>query len=385
MDRVLVAGDEFGWGSAGILSGIARSLRMRAPGITMLGLDTKISRRVLASAGIEYWTDTDGWTDQELQDWAADNDVQHAVVVLNADLASRLCRAGIYVVYVDTLAFIWGEHDPLPTGVPIYCAQKFGAAELPRHSRLTGLPALKWVDGIVGAIPEPTRADSGRPLIAVGGLQSPASYPGSVDAYISTAVEPMLCALRDDGWGPVDIAGNTGSARASTLERLREKYDVSFLTLPREEFLERATAAPLLATSPGLTTLLEFGSLAKPTIVLPPQNLTHTWFSERVASICGTETVLSWGDRTLDADVLLELQRCKGEDVAVRMIYETIVRSSEDSDAFAYLKAAARSAIHAATVNPTAMLPFVCSIGSSGADQVAEMVTSSPAQYGTPR
>lgn len=379
MDRILVAGDEFGWGSAGILSGIVRSLQQRAPGISMVGMDTKISRRVLSSAGIECWVSTDGWTREKLQGWAYTEGVKHAVVVLNAELAKRLSQAGVYVIYVDTLAFIWGEHDPLPTGVPVYCAQRFGAATLPRFSPLNGLSTLRWVDGIVGDIPEPTVADSGRPLVALGGLQSPASYPGSVDAYASIVVESMLEALRKEGWESVDVAGNLGSVRHSTLERLREAYGASFLSLPREKFLERAARAPLLATSPGLTTLLEFGSLEKPTVVLPPQNLTHAWFSEQVAGMCGADAVVSWGDPDLNSGKLLKLQREKGEDAAVRLIYERIGARAKDPRAVSYLEGAAQSAIRAALADPTSMLAFVGNIGSSGADEIASIIIDSPA------
>lgn len=267
---VAVAGVEFGWGSSGKLSAVLSALRERSPApLRFIGLASRLGRPVLAGHGIHRWHDLpDGGT---VEDIVASEGVRAAVVVLDGPAAMALEDAGVPTVFVDSLPFMWSEGDrpTLPLDVTVYCAQQ--CMELPPECRdvLASVRALRWVEAVIGTPPvtgTAGRSPGGpyrRALVSMGGLRAPRLDDWT--AYPRTVVPAALEALAAHGVREAHVAGNLPAGLADRLiGRAAGDLRVTAGALSHGEFLAGLADFDVLLTSPGLTTLLEAGSLRRP-------------------------------------------------------------------------------------------------------------------------
>ena len=376
MNTVGIAGDEFGWGSVGILAAILSELAIACPSVAVKGIETASGRHVLASSGVSSWFDADE-DDVAFRRHLDAEDIEVIVVALNARLANRLTRLGKSVIYVDTMPFIWGPNDFLPLDVAAYCAQRFGSAVLPAVSPVLQASNLIWVDGIVGPVPKWDGPSSEKvAVIALGGLQSPASSAESVRAYIDLAVLPAVTALMTAHVQRVRILGNVDAGLVDEMLCGDFSGRVSTERHDRQGFLSAIKGANLVACSPGLTTILEVGAMQVPAFVLPPQNYTQLRFAEEVARLTHDRSVVSWPTSVLRPQDLHVLHIAQGEDAAVRELYRrvTLASTAGRERVHGELAVAMRRCIYATYADASTLSAMNASIGDRGAAEVAGLV-----------
>ncbi|MFE7300477.1 hydroxymethylcytosylglucuronate/cytosylglucuronate synthase [Streptomyces sp. NPDC057579] len=339
---VAVAGVEFGWGSSGKLSAVLTALRERSGRpLRLVGLASGLGRPLLAGQGIERWYDLPaaaGPARAAVAEVVRDERVRAALVVLDGAAAKALEGAGVPTVFVDSLPFLWteGDRDALPLEVSAYCAQR--CAELPDACRgvLGSVRDLRWVEAVIGsAEPVPARArrsaprPGGRALVNLGGLHAPGL--GDWTRYPGIVVPAALAALAAYGVHEVHVAGNLPR---ELVERLAAgvfhvkpaaaaPMTVTAGALPHGEFLARLADCEVLLTSPGLTTLLEAGSLGVPTVCLPPQNLSQIFNGRFHSRAVGADVRVVWPSAVFAEETAMAL-RAGGEDAALRVVYDGI-------------------------------------------------------------
>ncbi|MCK7623761.1 hydroxymethylcytosylglucuronate/cytosylglucuronate synthase [Streptomyces sp. RS10V-4] len=352
---VAIAGIEFGWGSSGKLSAVLTALRERsARPLRFVGLASGLGRPLLAGQPVERWydlPDDPGGARAAVGAVARDEEVRAALVVLDGAAAKALEGAGVPTVFVDSLPFLWtdGDRDALPLEVSAYCAQR--CPELPDACRgvLDAVRALLWVEAVIGSAgpgPWPQRRHGPRPggtaLVNLGGLRAPGladwtRYPGIV-------VPAALAALAAYGTREVHVAGNLPP---ELVERQAAMFHVKRAAgaggppmavtagpLPHREFLARLAGCEVLLTSPGLTTLLEAGSLGVPTVCLPPQNLSQIFNGRFHSRAVGAAVRTTWPASVVSEETALE-RRTGGEDAALRVVYDGIAAAYGDRGAAA--------------------------------------------------
>ncbi len=326
--RLAIAGDGFGWGSVGLLAALMHVIRLRHKDLTFVGLDTDIGRPVLGRQAVEKWIHTSTLDDHGLARVLEQQGVRAAVVVLNALLASRLESIGCPVVYVDTMPFLWTEHEFIPRNATRYCAQLCSALPRPCWPVLRGIEALRWVGGIVGPTPRIASARvPGKAVLTVGGLQSPVSTTGSVSAYLQLVLNPVLRAFRDRGFHHVVVAGNLEVHQLPIDVEAAHGLTLTGGRMERDEFVRELSSADMIATSPGLTTMLEISAMGQRAIILPPQNLSQMMFASEVANLVDSRIVLSWPSIVMDQNVIVR-ERERGEEAAIQAIYNHITAAS---------------------------------------------------------
>src|SRR4051794_32111648 len=101
---VVVAGVEFGWGSAGKLDAILEELR-RMGDVRVVVLGTRLGRPVLGAAPVEAWYEDWPLEDGELHQLLQKHGVTAGLVVLDPAAADRLESAGVPTVYVDSIPY----------------------------------------------------------------------------------------------------------------------------------------------------------------------------------------------------------------------------------------------------------------------------------------
>ncbi|MEV8477438.1 hydroxymethylcytosylglucuronate/cytosylglucuronate synthase [Streptomyces sp. NPDC051173] len=371
---VAVAGVEFGWGSSGKLSAVLSALRERSPSpLRFVGLASRLGRPVLAGHGIHRWYDLpDGGT---VEDIVASERVRAAVVVLDGPAATALEGAGVPTVFVDSLPFMWSEGDrsTLPLDVTAYCAQQ--CLELPPECRdvLASVRALRWVEAVIGTPPVTGAADPSpdrpyrRALISLGGLRAPRLTDWS--AYPTVVVPAALGALAAHGVREAHVAGNLPADLAGQLiGRTNGELRVTAGALSHGEFLAGLADFDVLLASPGLTTLLEAGSLRVPTVCLPPQNLSQIFNGRFHSRAVDADVRVVWPKDVFCEDEALAL-RSRGEDEALDLIYGGI--GSAGADAVASLQEGILTALLASR-KVTDWGALTAGVGAGGAAQVAD-------------
>ncbi|MBO1419480.1 hydroxymethylcytosylglucuronate/cytosylglucuronate synthase [Streptomyces sp. FH025] len=388
---VAVAGVEFGWGSSGKLSAVLSALRARGGRrLRFIGLATGLGRPVLAGQPVERWFDLpdahlpgtrlpDTRRLPELARIVQAQRVQAALVVLDGGLAKALRACGVPVVFVDSLPFLWtdGDRPELPLDTEVYCAQR--CVELPPEGAgvLADAPNLRWVDAVI-AEPGTPRSTTPAPaprraLVSLGGLRAPqladwASYPQIV---LPAALEALTAAGVDE----VHIAGNLPAWLAAQLvDSCAHPAVTTVGALPHEDFLHRLADCDVLLTSPGLTTLLEAGRLAVPTLCLPPQNLSQIFNGRFHSQALATDARVTWPKEVFAEDEALAL-RADGEGKALDLIYGGIARAA-DLDrrrTTAAVRQGITEKLGRLTGSPgTDWTALTTAVGTAGAAQVAD-------------
>lgn len=389
--RILVSGVDFGWGSAGKLSSILEALCARAAA-TVIGLGTALGRPVLGDRAVTEWRYTDSADRTAVQALVKETKPDLALVVLDPALADALQDAGCPVVYVDSLPFLWTEHDPVPTGVSLYCAQRTLPLPPAAVGVLAGVRHLSWVPPIVpgaartagerarqSAAGTTTAAtvratagtvrDDGLAVVNVGGLHSP--FTGADDpSYLRLAVPPALDALAAIG---VRRAVVTGNVDPGTLPPAPAGMTVEARALGHGDFIELVAGAGHVLSSPGLTTILELAAMGRGAVLLPPQNLSQVLNGDLVAARCQDTLRVPWPAHMMSRAEITGWHR-EGEDHAVTQIRTRI--------AAAAATAAGRARVAAALAAPLAQGLARAGDGTSsftpvaasydGADRVAE-------------
>ena len=251
--------------------------------------------------------------------------INYAIVVLDVELATILMDLNVKVIFVDSLPFMWTQADIdeglLPLDATVYCAQKCCNLTEASKKILAQVKNLKWINPIQSKFEKKYRPYKEEYIhINVGGLHSPI---GNGESYIKTVIIPLLKIFKSE---KIIITCGT-TAKISILNELKnegiDSRNIKVETLQQKDFISSINNAKLFLTSPGLTTIYETESLHKPTIILPPQNLSQFYNIEYAKKILDEYKTINWDTQKLNLDYLQSILP-KGETYVVDKIYEFI-------------------------------------------------------------
>lgn len=375
--RILVAAGEFGWGSVGKLRLVLDELTE----VDHVVVGSRLGRELL-DAHCRPRSDSgsrpaaaqhpEPRTVAQAADLVSSTGARAALIVGEPDLARLLAEAGCPVVFLDSLPFLWTEHDSVAFDVDTYCAQR--CVPTPAWPVLRRIRRLIWVDSVVPKTANAVAAGRRDGVVVnVGGLHSP--FSGQVgDAYADAVVPAAIDAVLAEGLRLAAVCGNLSPDQVARIRR-RVPEDCHVGMLSPADFEAAVAASSLLITSPGSTTLLQANRCGTATIALPPQNLSQVinarWFAGAGDADDGISAV-RWPRSVLDPDVL-EQRRLGGEEEAVRYLYAAISAAAGDAELANTLHASIRKAIAAAERIP-ASRRSLDRLGHQGAAQVADEV-----------
>lgn len=262
---------------------------------------------------------------EKIAEFIKKHTINYAIVVLDVELATILMNLNVKVIFVDSLPFMWTQADIdeglLPLDATVYCAQKCCNLTEASKKVLAQVKKLKWINPIQSKLEKKYRPYKEDYIhINVGGLHSPI---GNGESYIKTVIIPLLKIFKSE---KIIITCGT-NAKISILNELKNKNvdsrNIKVETLRQRDFISSINNAKLFLTSPGLTTIYETESLHKPTIILPPQNLSQFYNIEYAKKILGKYKVINWSTQKLNLDYLQSILP-KGETYVVDKIYEFI-------------------------------------------------------------
>ena len=251
--------------------------------------------------------------------------INYTIVVLDVELATILMDLNVKVIFVDSLPFMWTQADIdeglLPLDATVYCAQKCCNLTEASKKVLAQVKNLKWINPIQSKFEKKYRPYKEEYIhINVGGLHSPI---GNGESYIKTVIIPLLKNFKSE---KIIITCGT-TAKISILNELKnegiDSRNIKVETLQQKDFISSINNAKLFLTSPGLTTIYETESLHKPTIILPPQNLSQFYNIEYAKKILDEYKTINWDTQKLNLDYLQSILP-KGETYVVDKIYEFI-------------------------------------------------------------
>lgn len=262
---------------------------------------------------------------KKIADFIKKHKINYAIIVLDVELATILMNLNVKVIFVDSLPFMWTEADIdeglLPLDATVYCAQKCCALTENSKKVLAQIKNLIWINPIQSKLEKKYRPyEEDYVHINVGGLHSPI---GNGESYISTVIIPLLKIFKSQ---KIIITCGT-NAKISILNKLKneniDSRNIKVETLQQKDFISSINNSKLFLTSPGLTTIYETHSLNKPTIFLPPQNLSQFYNIEFAKKILDEYKIINWGTQKLNLDYLQSILP-KGETYVVDKIYEFI-------------------------------------------------------------
>lgn len=253
------------------------------------------------------------------------NKIQYAIVVLDVSLATILMELNVKVIFVDSLPFMWTEADIqeglLPLNATVYCAQKCCNLTPASKKVLSQINNLIWINPIKNVYTNKFKPFNDEYIhINVGGLHSPV---GNGESYIKTVIIPLLKIFDNEN---IIISCGTNAKKSILNEIKRLKLDIKNFkieTLTQKDFISSIYNAKLFVTSPGLTTIYETESLHKPTILLPPQNLSQFYNIQYAKKILDKYKIITWETEKLNINYLKNILP-KGETYVVDKIYEFI-------------------------------------------------------------
>lgn len=253
------------------------------------------------------------------------NKIQYAIVVLDVSLATILMELNVKVIFVDSLPFMWTEADIkeglLPLNATVYCAQKCCNLTPASKKVLSQINNLIWINPIKNVYTNKFKPFNDEYIhINVGGLHSPV---GNGESYIKTVIIPLLKIFDNEN---IIISCGTNAKKSILNEIKRLKLDIKNFkieTLTQKDFISSIYNAKLFLTSPGLTTIYETESLHKPTILLPPQNLSQFYNIQYAKKILDKYKIITWETEKLNINYLKNILP-KGETYVVDKIYEFI-------------------------------------------------------------
>ena len=262
---------------------------------------------------------------EKISNFVEKYNIDYAIVVLDVELATILMNLNVKVIFVDSLPFMWTQADIdeglLPLDATVYCAQKCCNLTDASKKVLAQVKNLKWINPIQSKFEKKYRPYKEEYIhINVGGLHSPI---GNGESYIKTVIIPLLKIFKSE---KIIITCGT-TAKISILNELKnegiDSRNIKVETLQQKDFISSINNAKLFLTSPGLTTIYETESLHKPTIILPPQNLSQFYNIEYAKKILDKYKTINWDTQKLNLDYLQSILP-KGETYVVDKIYEFI-------------------------------------------------------------
>lgn len=262
---------------------------------------------------------------EKISNFVEKYNIDYAIVVLDVELATILMNLNVKVIFVDSLPFMWTQADIdeglLPLDATVYCAQKCCNLTEASKKVLAQVKNLKWINPIQSKFEKKYRPYKEEYIhINVGGLHSPI---GNGESYIKTVIIPLLKIFKSE---KIIITCGT-TAKISILNELKnegiDSRNIKVETLQQKDFISSINNAKLFLTSPGLTTIYETESLHKPTIILPPQNLSQFYNIEYAKKILDEYKTINWDTQKLNLDYLQSILP-KGETYVVDKIYEFI-------------------------------------------------------------
>jgi len=371
---IAVAAVAFGWGSAGKLAAILGAVRGHNTQISIVGLDSRLGRPVLAGQRIGAWIESDEMSDKELSKCLRELGVRLAIVVLDPEIAVRLESLGIQVVYVDSLPFLWTGLEPIPNLVSRYCAQLCTSLPQPSWKVMRKIQSLIWVGAIVElnrtSIEETRR---GKAVINLGGLHSPLSEDGN-DNYLKLVMGPILKLAMQRGFEELVVTGNLDVGQLTLAYPSLNEIVVRGGRMTREEFVAEMRGAEVVFTSPGRTVLLELATLRQRAVILPPQNLSQMMNAADASENVDPRIVVHWPSEMLDTAELRQHQAL-GELEGVKFIYKMIARAAiAPKDLHAKLYDQFSYCLDRVLQSDIRMTPMTSMIGEDGAADVAQVV-----------
>lgn len=264
---------------------------------------------------------------KKIKDFVSKYNIKYAIVVLDVELSKILLQLGVKVVFVDSLPFMWTQADIeeglLPLEATVYCAQK--CVNVPNEAKkvLSQIKNLNWINPIQ-AISNSQYIPFKEPYvhINVGGLHSPI---GNGESYINTVIIPLLRIFEKSNTKILITCGT--KAKSAILDLVSKNNiridNIKILTLKQDEFLSSVKNSTIFLTSPGLTTIYEIFSINKPTIILPPQNLSQFYNVEYAKKILNDYKIIDWNTEKLNFKYLNNILN-KGETFVVNEIYKYI-------------------------------------------------------------
>ena len=264
---------------------------------------------------------------EKIKEFVKKNSISFGVSVLDVTLARILMELGVKVIFVDSLPFMWTQADIdeglLPLDADYYCAQKCINLTEASEKVLSQMNNLVWINPIQNKPDNKYKPYEEKYVhINVGGLHSPI---GNGESYIETVLIPVVNVFNKLN-KKVIISG--GSNAKKSILKIFKRYNINMNnikveTLIQEEFLNSVKNSTLFLTSPGLTTIYETSSLNKPTILLPPQNLSQFYNIEYAKKILSKYKALNWETKKLNYKYLESILD-KGETYVVDEIYKYI-------------------------------------------------------------
>ncbi len=362
--RILGAAIDFGWGPAGKLASVIRSLADASWYIYQNSIDTTIFGDFPISG---FYS---GHSPEALERFCQETKIDAAVVVLEPTLARQLEAIGVPTVYIDSLPFLWTEQDEIPSEVSLYCAQQCGA--LPEHcwNKIRGIKNLNWVEPIVPAasLVVPKNREN-HAVINLGGLHWTTPNKSS---YARLVIPPAIRVLLDAGIDNITVTGSSAAIEAACDVEVPAKGGVCFRAMAHEQFLMLVAKSRLLLSSPGLTTMYETSGLQVPTVALPPQNLSQYRNAQFFRAYTSGE-IVDWQSPALEWSVV-EAQLKRGEEFVVHYIQSQIDILSRSSTANDRIERRLRSVLDNTKLSSSFTSNFQSLFGKSGAAQVARHV-----------
>lgn len=199
--------------------------------------------------------------------------LQWADVVIcpaNIEIARLATEAGCRVVVLDPLFWFWPNVPPFNTDGMIYLCPNFtGVVE-----RVVALP-----DSIrhqFRVLPPPILQRKSKPLdspsTVLVNLCGLINSIQTLSGYVAPVVEPLMEALRDNGWEKIICVGGGGVAN-----QLLDENGPKFEVLRHEAMLTSIAQADLFVTCPGINSAMEGLGLGVPIVFLPPQNASQAF------------------------------------------------------------------------------------------------------------
>lgn len=273
--RLGVFAEAFGFGPASKAAAITSELLSIADA-SVVPMTSSIAHEFLTREGYRDHPPVDLLTErgQRLtREAAASIDV--ALVVMQPEAASILADL-VPVVYVDSLGFMWDReyfdrYEALRQTAAYVVQNAFSSA-----ARIESFGVQNVV--AVGALTRP-RATAGSPPAH----RRPVAHAGGLMNIFSETDGPNYLGFVDGLLRGVVPAG-TDLLTSEAVRQLAPSLDVlNLATLSHAGVQDRFESADVVFTSPGMTALLELSSIARPTVPLPPQNLSQALIVGNIA------------------------------------------------------------------------------------------------------
>lgn len=271
--------------------------------------------------------------EKEIELFIKNNNITHALVVLDGELATLYKKLGLIVLYVDSLPFMWQESDVVSGDVPLnvdyYCAQKNFSKK--NSSVLEKAYNLINVDPIL-PIFENNNKDHPKydVVINLGGM----SINNVVESDYIDIIIPTLINAIDTNKLSKKILITCGFEAANYVKKILNELsfnlDITIDTIEHNKYLYIISKSNLLITTAGLTTIMETCNYKIPTIILPPSNLSQYYNQDIAKKILYKYHIIEWPYEDLKYSYIKTILDY-GEEKIVKIIQNNIKSKLNDN------------------------------------------------------